>query len=1005
MKLDALAADWARLAALLDEALERPPQARAAWLAALPAEHAALRPVLARLLEGDAAGARATGDAETGDWLEAPPAILLDGDPDPPLHEGPSETPGAAPAAGRRIGPWRLVRELGAGGMASVWLAERADGSLKRPVALKLPHATWHAGLAARLARERDILATLDHPHIARLLDAGLDDFGRPWLALEQVAGEPILAWCAARGLGVRDRVRLVVQAADAVAYAHGRLVIHRDLKPSNLLVADDGRGGGQLKLLDFGIAKLLAESDAPAEATALTAAMGRAYTPAYASPEQRRGEPLSTATGVHSLGVLAIELLTGSRPVRPAENEPLPAASRLATDTGTRAQLAGDLDAVFARATAALATDRYAGMEAFARDLRAWLAGEAVAARPEPAAARARRFVRRHRVVVASTAAVVIALAAGTTLALRQAAVAREAAARAQQEAATAAASQRFVESVFAANSGDVRDPAAARQRTARELLDAGAARLATELADEPAVRLRLTALMARMYEDLTLLPQALDMQAQRVELAAALEPGGDEHVAALGDTAHAHVNLEQLAEAAARLDEAEALLRANPPVGDAARLRVAIARASLHRADDPPRGLAAAEAGLEIARRMPPSKDLVLLLGLAGENALYAREPARAVAPLQEAIALLGRDPALGASVLSAVHGVLGEALNATGDVAGGERQLRLAIEAGRAQGAEPLHWAPFAAKLASLLLDRGRGLEAEAALAEAAALVAAVPGTTTALAPYALAVHGRALAATGRSSEGLARLDDAAARAASLGQAQHFEAGIAAFRAIVLARLGRSGEAQAAVADAERYAKASPAAPQRWIELARREVQVSSGRAAEAVAGFARWRLSKPVAAGAASAASAGAVAAPFATDDPIDAVPLAEALLLAGRPAEAAPLVQMALADFERPVMAGLYPVERARARAFEGWIALAEGRSAQAAASLADATARLRAATVPTHAPELAQALALHAAALARLGRAAEAAAARREAAAIRARHPSLSARFDPVPPR
>src|SRR5262249_11318018 len=192
------------------------------------------------------------------------------------------DTPPPPPdRAGDRIGPYRLLQQLGAGGMATVWLAERADGALQRQVALKLPHVGWALGLTQRMARERDILATLEHPHIARLYDAGSTASGRPWLAMERVEGEAIDAYCRAQRLDIEARLRLFLQVADAVAHAHARLIVHRDLKPNNILVSAQG----DVKLLDFGVAKLLADDAAPADN--LTQQLGRAVTPDYASPEQ----------------------------------------------------------------------------------------------------------------------------------------------------------------------------------------------------------------------------------------------------------------------------------------------------------------------------------------------------------------------------------------------------------------------------------------------------------------------------------------------------------------------------------------------------------------------------------------------------------------------------------------------------------------------------------------------------------------------------------------------
>jgi serine/threonine-protein kinase len=285
---------WPALSQLLDEWLDLPPEGRSSWLENLGPEYAEVLPALRELLATQAM-------VDTDTFLNALPALR---------NAGESATAGFV--VGMQIGPYRLVRQLGHGGMGVVWLAERADGALKRPVALKLPMTPLHhARLSERFARERDILAQLTHPQIARLYDAGMADGGQPYLAVEYVDGEAITAYCDRQVLGVTARLKLFLDVLRAVQYAHTNLVVHRDLKPSNILVTKDG----QVRLLDFGIAKLLTEGQA-AE-TELTRVGGRALTPAYASPEQVASEPITTASDVYSLGVLLCELLTGERPYR----------------------------------------------------------------------------------------------------------------------------------------------------------------------------------------------------------------------------------------------------------------------------------------------------------------------------------------------------------------------------------------------------------------------------------------------------------------------------------------------------------------------------------------------------------------------------------------------------------------------------------------------------------------------------------------------------------------
>jgi serine/threonine-protein kinase len=418
---------WTTLSQLLDEALDLPADARVTWLDGLGAEYEAFKPRLRAMLEE----AAATGDAAFLATLPRLRALALD--------EG-DERAGADGRAGAMVGPYRLVRRLASGGQGAVWLAERPDGLVNRPVAIKLPVGLVHRrDLAERMARERDILASLTHPHIARLYDAGVSADGEPFLALEYVEGAPIDRDADDRGLDVERRVRLFLQVVRAVAYAHGQLVIHRDLKPSNVLVTREG----YVRLLDFGIAKLLDEG-APRDVTA-TAAGGRVMTLAYASPEQVSHAPLGVATDVYSLGVMLYELLCGARPCAPARDtaaaledailhdEPR-RPSDAAVDAARRRALRGDLDTILLKALKKAPADRYATAGELGDDLERYLTGRPVLAQPDSRWYRARKFLQRNRAAAVASAAVLVAVLAGAGVAAWQARVARAEQRRAEE-------------------------------------------------------------------------------------------------------------------------------------------------------------------------------------------------------------------------------------------------------------------------------------------------------------------------------------------------------------------------------------------------------------------------------------------------------------------------------------------------------------------------------------------------------------------------------------------
>jgi len=467
---------------LFDEAVELRPDQRETFIANACAGDTDLAQRLRRMLAADA---RAESDDFLGSPALSPNLRLWDAG-------GSDYEPGS-----RRFGAYRLIRLIGAGGMGEVHLAERGDGQFEQRVALKLlPQPT--PGLIQRFRQERQILARLEHPHIARLLDGGVGEAQVPYFAMEYIEGVTIVAFGTQRELGVAGILRLFLLVCDAVQYAHRNLVVHRDIKPSNILVDADGAP----KLLDFGIAKVLQETGR-GDATHTHA---RAFTPDYAAPEQIRGEAVTTATDVYALGVVLYELLTGARPYKLRRDLPpeqaIHAAAAIAPSAALTAEksahgvrrraLLGDLDTVVLTAIAQAPERRYATVEAFANDIRRHLEGRPITARGESAWYRARKFARRNRTGVAAALIVAATLIGATLVSVRQARIATEQAARAEQKSQTAEAVKGYLLSVFASANPYNTD---GKVVTARDLLEGGLEQVDKKLAGQPQVQAEIYA------------------------------------------------------------------------------------------------------------------------------------------------------------------------------------------------------------------------------------------------------------------------------------------------------------------------------------------------------------------------------------------------------------------------------------------------------------------------------------------------------------------------------
>ncbi|NNE42854.1 MAG: protein kinase, partial [Gemmatimonadetes bacterium] len=405
------------------------------------------------------------------------------------------------PLVGRDVGGYRLKERIGAGGMSTVYLAERTDPDFAMQAAVKLiHHGPEPEAILRRFLTEREVLAQLRHPAIAQLLDGGLSDDGRPYLVMEYVEGRPLDDFCRERGLSIAERLELIATVCDAVHHAHRNLVVHRDLKPENILVTADGH----VKLLDFGIAKVLTE-DGPGDAATLTREL--LLTPTYASPEQLRGEPVGTASDVYSLGVILFELLTGKRPHGSRDSTPSEIARAVEEndpEPPSRAadvRIDPDLDNITLLALRKEPEQRYASAEHLAADLRRFRDGLPVSARPATIRYRAAKFLRRNAVAVGAAVIVLLAVtgaAVVSTVLLFRADAARVEADRQRESAEEVGA---FLQEML----GNA-DPylTAEKDVTVREMVDRAAERVSEELGSKPDVAAQVLVRLSETYEHL---------------------------------------------------------------------------------------------------------------------------------------------------------------------------------------------------------------------------------------------------------------------------------------------------------------------------------------------------------------------------------------------------------------------------------------------------------------------------------------------------------------------
>ncbi|MGA2537557.1 MAG: tetratricopeptide repeat protein [Terracidiphilus sp.] len=538
---------WKLVDNLLQSALELAPERREEFLAEACGSDSALVDEINSLL---------TSHRRAGDFLERPAmeiaARAMAADEAPTF---------AQPLVGQVVSHYRILKLIGRGGMGSVWLAERCDGRFERKVAIKfISLSVLDAAGAERFKREGAILGKLSHPQIAELIDAGVTSTGEPFLVLEYVEGHPIDEYCDDNKLSVDARIRLFLDVLSAVAHAHSNLIVHRDIKPSNVFIRNDA----QVKLLDFGIAKVLAEDAAQAK---LTAEASRVLTPQYAAPEQLTGNAITTATDVYLLGVLLFELLTGKHPTGTSLQSPADLVksiteteARLASQAVTSANdtdssekrratpeklhrvLRGDLDTIIAKTLKKKPEERYASVTALADDLHRFLKHEPIAARPDTLPYRMRKYVRRHLVGVA-VAAALVALLAG--FAVTQAVELR----RITRERDRANRIADFMTGVFKVSDPNER---VGDTVTARAVLDKAATDIDSSLSNDPDLKAQMMRVMGRAYLNLGIFSRAQGLFDRSIQIGGSFDAQSDRGtLQAMHDLAWALVQQGRLAEA----------------------------------------------------------------------------------------------------------------------------------------------------------------------------------------------------------------------------------------------------------------------------------------------------------------------------------------------------------------------------------------------------------------------------------------------------------------------
>jgi eukaryotic-like serine/threonine-protein kinase len=791
---------WRALSPYLDKALALSEHERAIWLESLRAEQPEVASQLDGLLDEHFA-------AQLDRFLEHGPAFAL----------------ASASLTGQTVGAYRLISPIGQGGMGTVWLAERSDGRFERKAAVKFLSASLVGqGAGARFRREGAILGRLSHPNIAELLDAGVSETGQPYLVLEYVEGQPIDTFCDKGNLDVRSRIRLFLDVLRAVAHAHANLIVHRDIKPSNVLVSHDSA----VKLLDFGIAKLLEGGGRHGAATMLTLEVGGAFTPQFAAPEQLTGGVITTATDVYGLAVLLYLLLTGQHPTGPGPHSAAdlvkaivetdtPPASR-ASDTGgpavaekrattpekLRRQLRGDIEAILLKGLRKQPADRYVSADAFAEDLRRYLDGEPVLARPESKWYRTRKFLARRRWTVAAVSAVLLALTVGLGSALWQEHIAR-------RESRIATSMEKFLEDIFVANSAFQDDPLKARQTTARELLDLGAHKIDGELNDVPEAKIRMLDTLSTLYFDLGLGDETVNLRRKAVDLTRKRYGNNSEELAgALIGLASAMHQSRSVNEREGVLLEAKRILDQRRDFTSRQRGTLSNTLAQQYETTDLPKAIEFAHQAVQVYRKYPDDPELAEALYqygvLLADNAQHRQAEPLLVEAIQASVKVNG-DPN---ATLSRFYAYLGQTQQSLTEFGPAETSFRKALEVSRKlNGEDHVDTLETELRLGMFLGGSSRTKEGLEHIEHAKDILLRTRGADDPFfAPQVFLEYGRSLAYDGRLEESLTYVTKAVENRRKNRPGTSYLGSMLELQAFIFMEMGRYSEAVRAMDEAD-------------------------------------------------------------------------------------------------------------------------------------------------------------------------------------------------------